>query len=113
MRSVSDDTRARAIEVLKEFVALKLRPVAWEECVDALIAAGLLGSGPSNLDRLAGWAVDSGGAFSLNRAEIGGESMFVVRTEDTRYRQTTGIDADPQAAAGAVLARLASEQTDG
>lgn len=34
--------RDKAIALLKESAALKLRPLAWEEVVDALLAAGML-----------------------------------------------------------------------
>lgn len=61
---------------------------------------------PSHLDRLAAWAQDSGGAFGVDRIEIGGESMYVAWVEDTSYQRDAETATDPQEAARRVLARL-------
>ena len=80
--------------------------------VDALIAAGLLGSGPSNLDKLAAWADKHGALFGIDRCTVGGESLYLAWVEDSACQRDGETATDPQAAAGAVLARL-QEQTDG
>ena len=116
-----DDTRTRAIAVL---VALTCRSTdggppcsacvrAAEAAVDALIAAGLLGPGPSNLDRLAAWAMADQPRRKFDMESTGYGEFIVTAGYFGVVRRTAEIDADPQEAAARVLARLASEQTDG
>ncbi len=111
----TDDTRTRAIEEIRVHCGLQdahYTAVFPRQAVDALIAAGLLGSGPSNLDKLAAWADKHGALFGIDRCTVGGESLYLAWVEDSACQRDGETATDPQAAAGAVLARL-QEQTDG
>lgn len=110
----SDDVKARATSAVR--IAWATEGGAYDSdelriaiAVDALAAAGLLAA-PSHLDRLAAWADEHGESITIERDHTEVCEPWVITPPGALER---AFEDTAQAAAGVVLARLASEQTDG
>lgn len=80
------------------------------DIADTIIALFAEHHAPSNLDRLAAWADEHGESITIERDHTEVCEPWVITPPGALER---AFEDTAQAAAGAVLARLASEQTDG